>query len=196
MRKLLVVLTVALLTFAGCGGDDGGDAETGDAAGTSQADTDFSGSGSGDFCSLAKKYTEDFEDVGSDGGEDIEAEFEELTAAIDDLAEEAPGEIKEDVGVVNEAFKRSTAIFEKYDYDFTKIPEEEAQSASLDSPEIEAASRRVESYFEKVCKLDTDDDGDTDGVIDDGSTSDSTTEDEQAPDESVDEPTEDTTGGE
>jgi hypothetical protein len=48
---------------------------------------------------------------------------------------------------------------------------------SLDHPEVQAASDRVESYFEKVCKIDTDEDGDTDGVIGDSSSTDV----EQAP---------------
>lgn len=198
MRKFLLLLGVTILAFTGCGGDDGDDGDTGAdaAAGTSEEgsagaddqDTDFSGSGSGDFCALAKDYMEEFDDAGEGSG-DIEAEYRELVAAIDNLASEAPGEIKDDVEVVNDAFKRSVAVLEKYDFDFTKIPEDEAEAANIDTPEVEAASNRVESYFEKVCELDTDDDGDTDGIIEDGSddTVDDTTEDEQAPDESVDE---------
>lgn len=180
MRKLLLVLVVSILALTGCGGDGGDDGDTGGGAAAGRDDTDFSGSGSDDFCDLAESYMEQFDDAGGSGG-DIEAEYQELVAAIDDLASEAPGEIKADVEVVNGAFKRMVAILEKYDYDFTKIPEDEAEAASVDSPEVEAASDRVEAYFEKVCGIDTDDDGDTDGVTDDD------TDGEQAPDESVDE---------
>jgi hypothetical protein len=201
MRKLLFVLLLVVVTFAGCGGGDDGGTDTGgddsgSAAGTSEEgsgggnDTDFSGSGSGDFCDLARKYDEDFEDTGSASEpDDIKKEYQELTAAIDELNDEAPDEIKADVATVREAFSTFYETLEKYDFDFTKIPEEEAEQLDLDSADIEAASNRVESYFEKVCKIDSDDDGDTDGVIDDGATS----GDEQAPDDSTEDTADDTT---
>ena len=198
MRKLLLVLMLAIVTFAGCGGDDGGDGTGGDtASGTSEEgtgggdDTDFSGKGSGDFCDLAKQYEEDFADTGeAETAADVEKEYKELTAAIDKLVDEAPDEIKADAEVVNDAFQKFNSVLAKYDYDFSKIPPEEADDLQLDSPEIESASNRVESYFEKVCKIDSDDDGDTDGVIeDDGATSD----DEQAPDDTTEDTADETT---
>jgi hypothetical protein len=192
MRKLLIVLSLAIVTFAGCGGgdDDGGSAKDTDAASesadgstaTTEADTDFSGKGSGDFCELAKKYEEDFNDTGgSSATADVKKEYQELGDAIDKLVSEAPAEIKADTQKVNGAFKKLNALLEKYDYDFTKIPESEADDVKLDDPEIEAASNRVEAYFEKVCGIDSDDDGDTDGVNDDTSTS----GEEQAPAETT-----------
>ena len=199
MRKLLLVLCLALLTFAGCGDGDGDtDTETSgadSAAGTSEEgseagdDTDFSGSGSDDFCDLARKYDKDFEDT-SDAStpEEIEKEYKELTAAIDSLSDEAPDEIKADVEVVNEAFTGFYEALEKYDFDFSKIPQEEAEELALDSSDVEASSNRVESYFEKVCGIDSDDDGDTDGVVDDG-----TSDDEQAPDDSTEDTADETT---
>ena len=205
MKKLLLVLALAALLFAGCGdGDDGGN-DAGDgggaAAGTSEegsgddaADTEFSGKGGDDFCDLAKKYEEDFEDTGDPtSGGDIEKEFTELTEAIDKLADEAPGEIEEDTKKIAAAFKEYNDLLKKYNYDFTKIPESESQNIDIENPDVEAASNRVESYFEKVCGMDSDGDGDTDGVIDDGTVEDESTSEsgeEQAP---ADE-TEDTTG--
>ncbi len=202
MKKLLMILALAALLFAGCGGgdDDGGSVDTA-AEGTSDEakdDTDFSGEGGDDFCDLAKKYEEDFEDTGdAASSDDIEKEFNELTSAIDKLADEAPGEIEGDIEKISSAFNEYNDLLKKYDYDFTKIPEAEQEKISIQNEDIEAASNRVESYFEKVCKMDSDGDGDTDGVIgedpaaEDDSTSESELpEDEQAP---ADE-TEDTTG--
>ena len=199
MRKFLLLLCLALVTFAGCGGGDDTDTDdsSGDsAAGTSEEgsgggdDTDFSGSGSGDFCELARKYDKDFEDTGDASTPDeIRKEYQELTSAIDDLSDEAPDEIKADVETVNEAFSTFYETLEKYDFDFAKVPDEEAEALELDSADIEASSNRVESYFEKVCDIDSDDDGDTDGVIDDGATSD----DEQAPDDSTEDTADETT---
>ena len=203
MRKFLLLLVLATVTFAGCGGDDGGSTDT--ASDTSsessgadekkegEEDPKFSGKGSGDFCDLARDYAETFEDAGNAETEtELADDYKKFSAAIDELAGEAPKEIKGDVETVQGAFAELNELLEKYDYDFSKIPEEEANTIDLDNPEIEAANNRIESYFETVCKIDTDDDGDTDGKIED----DSIVEDgEQAPDDSVDgESTEDTTG--
>ena len=198
MRKLLLVLFVALLTFAGCGdsADDSSDTaadETSESG--SSTDTDFSGKGSGDFCDLARQYQKDFEDTDdAQTGADVEKEYKELASAIDKLVDEAPDEIEADAKKVNGAFKDLNALLAKYDYDFTKVPEDEAAAANLDDPEIEAASNRVESYFEKVCKIDSDDDGDTDGVVGDDATDPGTTSDEeQAPDDVTEDTADETT---
>jgi hypothetical protein len=196
MRKFLLLLVVTILAFTGCGGDDADSTDTGGdaASGTSEEgsgggdDTDFSGSGSGDFCDLARDYAEEFEETAEATDETELAEsYKEFAGAVDELAKEAPGEIEADVELVNRSFQQFVDLLEKYDYDLSKIPEDEAAEIDFDSEEIEDANRRIESYFEKVCEIDTDEDGDTDGVIDDGSADDATTEDEQAPDESVDE---------
>lgn len=196
MKKLLLALGLAALLLAGCGGgdDDGGsvDAASDKTSGDDATDTEFSGKGGDDFCDLAKKYEKDFEDTGAaTTSEDTEKEFKELTSAIDKLADEAPGEIEDDAKKIAGAFGEYNDLLKKYDYDFSKIPKAETESISIENPDVEAASNRVESYFEKVCKMDSDGDGDTDGVIGDSS-SDATepadesvdpgaTEDEQAP---------------
>jgi hypothetical protein len=187
MKKLLVLLALAALLFAGCGdGDDGGgtvDTASDEASGGD--DTDFEGDEDSDFCELAKKYEEEFEDSGqAEDSEDFEADFKELSAAIDKLADEAPGEIESDVETIADAFNEYNDLLKKYDYDFSKIPQEESEKINLDNPEVEQASNRVESYFEKVCKMDSDGDGDTDGEIDDDE--DGSSGDEQAPDDETD----------
>ncbi len=189
MRKLPLVLIVAMFALSACGGGDdassdtsvGATSETGDTKTDSKtdtsADTDFSGKGSGDFCELAKQYEKDFKDTGdpSQSTDDAKKEYKELAAAIVNLEKQAPSEIKADVATVGKAFDQLDKLLSKYDYDFTKVPESEAGSVDVDSPTVQAASNRVESYFEKVCKIDVDEDGDTDGVVDDSSG------DEQAP---------------
>ena len=184
MKKLLVLLCLVALFLAGCGSGDDGDGGSVDTAadGSAETDTDFSGKGGDDFCELAKKYEEDFEDTGdADSSDDIEKEFTELTAAIEKLADEAPDEIEDDAKKIAGAFTEYNDLLKKYDYDFTKIPEEETKEISIENPDVEAASNRVESYFEKVCKMDSDGDGDTDGVIEDDSSTDDTTLPEEEP---------------
>lgn len=182
MKKLLLLLGLAALLLAACGGDGAGDEGRSGATGT-----EFSGKGGDDFCELAKKYEEDFEDTGdAASSEDIEKEFKELTTAIDKLADEAPSEIEDDTKKIAGAFGEYNDLLEKYDYDFAKIPESETKEISIENEDVEAASDRVESYFEKVCKMDSDGDGDTDGVIAD----DSSTEESPAPEDDSTEPTE------
>ena len=190
MRKLLVLIALGTITFAGCGGDD--DAATGTASTSTTAggDGEFSGEGSDDFCDLARDYAEKFDQAGeteattpAEAEAELANDYDEFAKAIKDLVGEAPEEIEADVRVVSGAFDELNELLEKYDYDFEKIPQEEAASIDLDNAEVEAANNRIESYFEKVCGIDTDDDGDTDGDI--GGTS----AEEQAPDESVDDGT-------
>jgi hypothetical protein len=177
MKKLLLILGIATFVFAGCGGGGDGaakvDTASGDASGgaTTTADTNFSGKGGGDFCDLAKQYEKDFDATGNaTSAEDTKKEFKDLTAAIKKLVAAAPSEIKDDTKVVGDLFERYDAILAKYDYDFSKIPPAEAEKINFDDPAVTASSNRVESYFEKVCKIDSDGDGDTDGVIEDSST--------------------------
>jgi hypothetical protein len=193
MKKVLLVLFAcfALITAA-CGGSDDGD---GGSDNGSESDTPDKGDPDSDFCDLARKFSEDFEDTASaETPEDQKAVFEDLRSAIDQLEDEAPDEIEDDVKIVADAFRESDDLLKKYDYDFTKVPEEEAQAISLQSAEVTEASDRVESYFERTCGIDSDGDGDTDGEVDSsGDTTGTSTDDgsgtsgeEQAPDDTTD----------
>ena len=186
MRRIVVLLLALSLLLAACGGDDGnaddvaarssttdaeeaaaddeGDAnDEGEDAEDDDSDADaeeFSGSGSDDFCDKARDYDKKFENIGQNS-EDAEKEWNELEDAIDDLAGEAPAEIDDDVQLVAKNFKAVKALYEKYDYDFSKVPEEEADA--IDDEGVEEANKRVNAYMETVCKIDQDGDGDTDG---------------------------------
>ena len=182
MRRLLPLFATLTLVLAGCGGygddDDASDAAGGAAASEADAASDdesedaedaadadasesFSGSGSDDFCDKAREYDKKFENIGQNS-EDAEKEWNELEKAIDDISRDAPQEIEDDVALVARNFKEVKALYEKYDYDFSKVPEDEA--AAIDMEGVEEANERVNSYMETVCEIDQDGDGDTDGV--------------------------------
>jgi hypothetical protein len=172
MKKVLVVL-FAMFAFvsAACGGSDD-NASSDDNGSSSNDGTVAKGDPDSDFCDSARKFSKDFNDTGdADTPEEQMQVFKDLRSAIDTLDKEAPDEIEDDVKIVADAFRESDDLLKKYDYDFTKVPEEEAAKISINDPEVTAASDRVESYFEKTCGIDSDGDGDTDGVSDDDSTS-------------------------
>jgi hypothetical protein len=172
MKKVLLVLfaTLTLLVAGACGddsdSDNGSDAVASDEAKTdTSSGSDAKGSGGGEFCELARKFDEEFDDAGTGEGDDQAAVFKDLRNAIEQLEDKAPDDIEDDVTTVADAFRQSDDILKKYDYDFTKIPEAEASKISLQNPKVVEASNNVESYFEKKCGIDSDGDGDTDGVI-------------------------------
>lgn len=161
-RKIGLYLFVGALVVAACG-DGGGETAVG------SGDTTFSGKGGEEFCQKARDFEKNTKDTGdATTPEGLREEFGQLSAAIDDLVEAAPGEIKADTKAVGDYFGRVKDLYDRYDYDQTKIPEEEAATLDSGTEKTKAASERVQSYFEKVCNIDTDGDGDTDGIKQDG----------------------------
>lgn len=160
-RKIGLLLFVGALVVAACGGD--GETTVG------SGDTTFSGKGGEEFCQKARDFEKNTKDTGdATSPEGLREEFGQLSAAIDDLVDAAPGEIKADTKAVGDYFGRVRDLYERHDYDQTKIPEEEAATLDSGTEKTKAASERVQSYFEKVCNIDTDGDGDTDGVKQEG----------------------------
>ena len=156
-KAVVLLLATVAFVFAGCGGSGHGTVAKGDA--------------SSEFCGLARKFTKDFKDTSNvDNPKDEAALFKDLRPAIDQLERKAPSAIKADLTVVATSFREADDLLQKYGYDFAKVPEEEASKVSLDDPGVTAASDRVQSYFEKSCRIDTDGDGDTDGIINTTST--------------------------
>lgn len=185
MRKLLVLFFVAGLAWAGCGGDEDGagkvdtapEASSDSKSDAEAAATGLSGEGSDGFCQLARKYDTDFQDTPKpQTPADVEKEYTALTAAVERLAADAPAEIKADTERVSGAFGDMNDLLAEYGYEFSKIPDAEAEKMDIGSPQIEQASQQVQSYFERVCKIDSDGDGDTDGVTDAPSTTGVTTD--------------------
>jgi hypothetical protein len=170
MKKFLVLLiaSFALVSAAcGSGSDSKSDSKSSSTKSTGGSDaTVAKGDPKSDFCDLARKFTKDFKDTtDASNTQDEAALFKDLRSAIDQLDKTAPSEIDADVKVVADSFRQSDDVLKKYDYDFTKVPQEEAAKISLDDPKITESSNRVESYFEKTCGIDVDGDGDTDGIL-------------------------------
>jgi hypothetical protein len=179
-----LALTIAALLAAGCGNDSPAvSAASETAAPTSAApatatpgsepggstpsdtgqvtiDTNFSGEGSGEVC----RYAKELEQSGAFSGDtDLDKkQFDEFQSAVQNMEDKAPDEIKGDLDKFAQAIAALRSIYEKYDYDESKIAEAAVSDPdiaealnTLSDPEFEQASGRVEAYFEQVCGIST-----------------------------------------
>ena len=131
--------------------DTGGDSGETEPAG---GEEEFSGRGSGDFCETARRFQEEFEDLGTEqpaSADEYRALYEDIGDAIDELVADAPGEIEADAETVQANFRKVKEILERYDYDFSKIPPEESEA--MNDPEVDAANQRLDAYLQQVCNI-------------------------------------------
>jgi len=185
LRKPLALLLAVGFVFAlaACGDDSGsatattsgssgsqapaasgGAADTsGGSAGTTAA-PNFSGSGSKEFCAQAKGFQDTFGSSDAFGQStdpaQLKDDFSKAEDALKQLESSAPDEIKADVKTVSESLSSLIAVFESANYDFTKLAQDPAALAKLesfDSQEVQDASTRIEAYFSQVCGISTTD---------------------------------------
>jgi hypothetical protein len=185
LRKPLALLVAVGFVFAlaACGDDSGsatattsgssgsapaassGGADT--SSGSGSADTtapNFSGSGSKEFCAQAKGFQDTFGSNDAFGQSSdpaqLKDDFSKAEDALKQLESSAPDEIKADVKTVSESLSSLIAVFESANYDFTKLAQDPAALAKLesfDSQEVQDASTRIEAYFSQVCGISTTD---------------------------------------
>ena len=144
MKRSLAALAAAgaLIALAGCGGDD-----------------ENSGA-SGDYCNLIRSYEEEnnaldsaFEDVTP---ESLEEGMNAIKPMLENLRDQAPAEIEDDVNMMADALLSMIAIFEQYDYDIMQIataPEFAELQATMEGDDVAAAEENLERYEEEVCGL-------------------------------------------
>ena len=135
--------------------------------GSGSADTtapNFSGSGGEEFCAQAKGFEDTFGSNDAFGQSSdpaqLKDDFSKAQDALKQLESSAPDEIKADVKTVSEAMSSLISVFESANYDFTKLAEDPAALAKLesfDSQEVQDASTRIEAYFSQVCGISTTD---------------------------------------
>ncbi len=174
----LVIACAFVFALAACGGDDSGSAtattggssgseapaasDGGSSAGTT-AVPNFSGSGGDKFCSQAKGFQDSFGANDFSNSSDpaaLKDQFAKAEDALKQLESSAPDEIKADVKTVSAAFSSLISVFESANYDFTKLAQDPAALAKLESfsgQEVTDASTRIEAYFSQVCGISTTD---------------------------------------
>ena len=153
MRRLAVLLLIALLGLAACGSDDKTEnASDSDAVTTTEAEASGGGDAK-DFCGLESKYTglEDSFRPGADAAS-VRASLETAQDALDDGVRLAPSEIKADMKIIADAFGPFIEAMAKANFDFTKVNPEDPAFANVQKPEVQAASARIDAWVDANCK--------------------------------------------
>jgi hypothetical protein len=175
-HKLLALLAALLLALAACGGDDGGDdladiaADEADPGPEGDAgDVADDGSGDGgevDEDALAALTNDDCAALyagiasaasafGGTEGEDLS----DVATYFDEIADEVPGEIKDDFETFAAAYRQFAEAAEEAGIDFsdpaTMTPEalQEMGTAAeaFNDPEVQEASERISTFAEETC---------------------------------------------
>lgn len=137
MRKAVVALVVVVLA-AGCGGDDGAQDV---AAFCEDAESIVGETGSAIEDALMAAFE----------GDDVEPAVRgitEISERFDDLAEQAPDEITDDVEAMAAAFSELVDQAQEAE-SFDDL--EAIDSSALDSPELDAAGERLETWTDEHC---------------------------------------------
>ena len=156
VARLAVLLAVAALTACGGGGPKDKQAApapttTANADASSQpVDTSFTGAGSGDYCRLARDYSESSKKFNAPNTPDqLRAVFQEAENDIQSALAVAPPEIKADVQTIATGLSSIVKAMEAANYDVTRLS---ATPPSL-PPNFDAASQRIDAYTRDVCHL-------------------------------------------
>lgn len=156
--KNMAVCAVLVITLAACsGGDDDDEAATPTTAPTPASsttlqpvDTRFTGENSAQFCAMAGSYNDSFATIGANATPDqLRTVAREGQAALTQLVNGAPAEIKNDVDVLARTFGGLISQLEKVDFEVSKLPP--AALSQLTAPDFQAATTRFQAYNRTVC---------------------------------------------
>jgi flagellin-like hook-associated protein FlgL len=128
---------------------------------------EFSGDDSGQLCDLMEDLSERSDEIGNlsemTEPEEFESAFNEVDDVLDQAIDRAPDEIRDDFETISEAYDEFRAVLEDYDFDVSALiadaaanPQNMERLDVLRSPEVDAASARIDQYSEDVCGIDVD----------------------------------------
>jgi hypothetical protein len=171
-RLTVLLLAVLALLAAGCGGDDSneasGDTDTAIVEETTGADTteqatETSGGEATETNAGSTTLSAECAELASLGTKIAQAvtgsnaNVEQASKLLDQLATKAPDEIKADVQVIAENFSKIAEKMKDLDLSAggTPSPDDLAKlqelTASLSSPEVTKAGQRIQAWAEKNC---------------------------------------------
>lgn len=192
--RLFIVFVVLTLAAAACSGDDGSDPSAGDDAGdggdsgdgdegddsgdsgdSASSGDDATGNDDGgsvidtpgDYCTLQTEQqalADAFNPLGD--SESVEEFYSRLPDLLDQAILLVPEDLKEDFAAVRFATVQAVALLEQSDWNFIAVS---SQLQSLyETPEVVAATERIEAYELEFCSTEVDDDASTDDGSTDG----------------------------
>jgi len=174
-RTLIAAASLAALTLlAACGDDSSSDSAGGDttaaAVETTAGETDStetsaaSGGGTGNFteyCALIQQYMDDSDSMDAVFNAEVpdpaamEEAFTTMQGQLQNLADQAPEEIADDVNKVNEATTQMIELFDSFDYDVNKLatdPEAIAKFQELTAnTDFNDAASRLDAWGVEQC---------------------------------------------
>lgn len=119
-------------------------------AGSQTVDTKFTGTGSTEYCRLARSYSDAQSKLNpTNVSPDLRQLFQDAARDIRLAVAVAPAEINNDVQVVADGFSALVAALAPVNYDFTRLTPD--LIARFMSAEFTAASTRVAAYARNVC---------------------------------------------
>lgn len=137
MKRIVLALLALSVVATACGGGK----------------TTVAGGSKNRYCDLARTIDQKLgnsDQTQLSTPEKMRAFFEEADRAIGAAVAAAPSEIKADIQTLATAFRKVVDALRKANWDFMKVA---ADVQSLSSPQIEAASKRVEKYGQEVCGI-------------------------------------------
>lgn len=142
MRPFWLTLgAFALALLIACSG--GGDDDSSDDSGSSGND---GGGGGGNFCT-SDNFNE-LNDVNFSDLDNLEAQFEALDDHLDDWADDAPGEIEDDVEFVTERLRGLIDLLRENNFNFLALAtsQDDPRLTALDSSEFTEATDRIGDF--------------------------------------------------
>lgn len=167
MRKQWVMVAAGALVsaaaFSACGGSKSSSSEAATTVAGSESTAAGASSGGADekeYCAKVKQYMDmgdAFDSVmASNNPDDIRKGFETMQDLVHKLDDNPPSSIAEDVHTVRKLTDQFVSVFDKYDYDFTKLsaaPEFTELSKKMDGPDMKSANQNLDKWGQDVCGI-------------------------------------------
>ena len=169
-RRLIVALTIVLLGTAACGSSSKSSASstttTTPAAGSTStsapaaatpttAGESFSGSSDSSFCNEIRDDEAAFRstDIATKTPPQVKALYANLAPKLESAAANAPRAIKGDFATFVSAYQRLAKVLAAAQYNFENL--DPTTISTLDTPQVQVASNRIQQYMSQVCKITT-----------------------------------------
>ena len=156
----VAALAAVATLLAGCGGSDDDDDADVSADVDTDLDEELEDAGVSEGCADALAAMSSASTGVSSAFAGDASDLEDAVEAMEDYADDAPEEIRDDFRLVASAYARFVEVIVESDIDLSgdEVPDQETMdaledaSAELDDEELSAASERIQEFFAEECK--------------------------------------------